>query len=254
MDLEALIVSTLGFTPSLILSDVILKFIAENGIPQPFKLLIIYPEQNPTPIELSTAISNLRNQFKYYLSLNVIKSELKLYSVPFENIEITTLNLMDIVFENMSFLENSSDYFNGKPLNIFFNLSGGMNFLILAVYTVALYFPTKLIFTFVENTNQILRYEPPNLIYKLTRDDLEILTTLSKSKFGLTLKQVFGNLKELGIIKDRTTLFRHTKKLRNLNLVQTKEFNKRNIIFRITNHGQFLIKASRLFPHHYCGL
>ena len=137
------------------------------------------------------------------------------------------------------------------PLKLYFNLSGGMNNLILASYTASMYLPTTMVFTHIENTNLITKFIPNNSMIRLKKKHKQILIIIMR-EIELKLDEVVRYKLDQGDLEDRSTIFRHLQMLEKLNLIKGDyKGSKRKVTYKITSQGKYLVKSMELFPIFY---
>lgn len=238
-----LIISTLGFTPKLLVSEHIFNFLSEKGKLKPLNFIIIYPNQNPQPEQLVNAKNIIEDKLKILQKEN-LKIDFIFYLIKINNFQEAVMQLMDIIGAYYN-----KEMFQISKFELYFNLSGGMNFLTLSCQIAALYCPTNEIFTTIENTDNIRQLEVNNLIPIINETRYEILKTFSKdpgSKNFDEISEVLINKK-----KDRSTIYRVVNKMVEENLLTKKIFSEKNNKYIPTLHGFCTLKALELFPDFY---
>jgi len=231
--INSLIISTLGFTPNLIISERILTFFTENLsinllVKKPISFIILYPNLKDIGNQRSFAIKTLKKRVNYNLNF---------FEINIDNFELASIQILENI---LSFIDKFEPY----KQNVFFNLSGGINFLILAAFTVSHYIPTNKIFFFIESTEIINILDP--IAYKLKLDihKRNILKIFDNFDENLNLKQIVDRLsKRLVYNKDKSNTFRQIKNMIDYNLMQRIIHSPKKIDFKLSLHG-YLNKLS----------
>ncbi|MHA1279501.1 MAG: hypothetical protein ACTSQ8_20055, partial [Candidatus Helarchaeota archaeon] len=235
-----LIVSTLGFTPELLISQHIFKILTQESKLKPLTFAILYPDQDPLPEQLICAIDNVREKCDALQSM-IPKIQYNFHKVRINRFEECVLQLIEVVG---SYFEN---HFQPSKIELYFNLSGGMNILILAGQLAALYCPTKKVFTTIENTTTFRYLNIDNLVPRINETRYLILKTFtpnseSKNFDAIARSMVFKK-------KNRTTIYRVVKKMVQENLLVIDPYTGKNLIkYKPTLHGLCTIKAIEQFP------
>ncbi len=235
-----LIVSTLGFTPELVISNFILDFISQKGKLKPLFFLILFPKQSPTPTELQNAINSINN------FINTLKSEnlniqTQLLPTPIDHFD-------DCVTFIISSIGNLYSILHIKPheIELIFNLSGGMNILILSTLVASQYTPTSSAFTTIENTSNIRKLYIDNIVPIINQTRFHILKTLFSSNKPLSFDQIHSNFS--GIRKNRSTIYRTVKKMVHENLLTISKISPKHSQYLLTLHGKCTFLSLHLFP------
>ncbi|MHA1265542.1 MAG: hypothetical protein ACTSRS_09935 [Candidatus Helarchaeota archaeon] len=238
-----LIVSTLGFTPELLISEHILKILTEESKLKLLIFAIIYPDQNPLPEQLINAMNTIKAKCNALKNM-IPKLEYHFYKVTITRFDECVIQIIEIVG---SYFEN---HFQPSEIELYFNLSGGMNILILAGQMAARYCPTKKIFTTIENTTTFRYLNIDNVVPRINETRYLILKTFTTNSESKNFDKI---TKEMVVKKrNRTTIYRIVKKMVQENLLTIDNYSPKDLTkYKPTLHGLCILKAIEQFPDIY---
>lgn len=237
-----ILISTLGFTPELLVSEHILNFLSQQGKLKSLEFAIIYPEQDPLPEQLIRAQEIIKQKLTA-LKTARLAINYQFYPLNIEQFKMAVLGVMEIVG---SYYKN---HFAPRKNELYFNLSGGMNVLILCCQVAATYCPTNAVFTTIENTTTIRHLEINKAVPLLNESRYAILKTFSQTSELKNFDEITRQIDQPK--KDRTTIYRLVKKMVAENLLEEEIYSRKSMKYRLSLHGVCTVKAIETFPAYY---
>ncbi|MBN1800680.1 MAG: hypothetical protein JW891_04195 [Candidatus Lokiarchaeota archaeon] len=221
MKKKIVLIATLGFSPELIISEVIFDLISKKVDFNQIYLYIILPN----PIE--SEYPQIRSINHYLQKFRSIKIEI-IHQFLFIPIDPYWKSVL-VLIEKMNEI-----YKIGENMPVFLNISGGMKNIVLATYTASLFFPITEAFIKLENSDKILKIPLEQVSLNLSNFEFKILLCFKNPEERISIKKIMHHLKEeFNISKDRSTVYRKLHKMIDCGFIEEEKISHKTIYYSI---------------------